>query len=264
LPFIELYIERIENKSFEKNNFDLVHCSHTIEHLADPVEVLKEIWSSMKPDGLMFLEVPNLDFISNKDVVEEFFIDKHLYHYSSKCFEELLYITGYDILKRNVDVENLTYLVTPNKKIKDVNSIKGIECDDSSDIVCNRVSAYAKNLELAEKNLNSVSKTILSYLPKKVVIWGAGRLFDLLFKYGELNTDSLHGLIDANLGDYISHVHNIPILPPTSLSELHPDIIVIASRTYFTEIKEYILENSDWPVQIIGLMDLIEEAQNES
>jgi 2-polyprenyl-3-methyl-5-hydroxy-6-metoxy-1,4-benzoquinol methylase len=264
LPFIELHIERIENMSFRENTFDLVHCSHTVEHLADPVEVLKKIWSSIKPDGLMFLEVPNLDFINNKDVVEEFFIDKHLYHYSAKCFEELLYITGYEILKKSFDTENLTYLVTPNNKIKDVNSINGFECDDSRDLVCKRISTYAENLELAEKYLNSVSKTILSYSPKKVVIWGAGRLFDLLFKYGELEAGSLHGLIDANLGDYISHAHDMPILPPSSLSKLQPDIVVIASRTYFAEIKKYILENSDVPVQIVGLMDLLEEVQNES
>ncbi len=41
------------------NSFDVVTMFHTIEHLPDPVKVLREMHRILKPDGLIFLETPN-------------------------------------------------------------------------------------------------------------------------------------------------------------------------------------------------------------
>ncbi len=48
-----------ESVTLPKNWFDAVFLIHTLEHLDDPVLVLKRIKSWLKPDGRLFLAVPN-------------------------------------------------------------------------------------------------------------------------------------------------------------------------------------------------------------
>ena len=39
--------------------FDLVICSHVLEHLANPLDTLKELIGAVKSDGFIYIEVPN-------------------------------------------------------------------------------------------------------------------------------------------------------------------------------------------------------------
>ncbi|MBN2005341.1 MAG: class I SAM-dependent methyltransferase [Anaerolineae bacterium] len=38
--------------------FDVVICSHVLEHLADPLEIVQQLRVRLKPDGVMYAEVP--------------------------------------------------------------------------------------------------------------------------------------------------------------------------------------------------------------
>jgi SAM-dependent methyltransferase len=40
-------------------SFDVVHMSHVLEHVPDPVRVLEEVRRVLKPDGRVIIEVPN-------------------------------------------------------------------------------------------------------------------------------------------------------------------------------------------------------------
>jgi 2-polyprenyl-3-methyl-5-hydroxy-6-metoxy-1,4-benzoquinol methylase len=42
-------------------SFDAITLSHVIEHLYDPMEVLRQCWSLLKPGGSIWLETPNTD-----------------------------------------------------------------------------------------------------------------------------------------------------------------------------------------------------------
>ncbi|MFH1314600.1 MAG: methyltransferase domain-containing protein [Candidatus Eisenbacteria bacterium] len=44
---------------FGDGSFDLVHLSHTLEHLMDPGAVLSEAYRVLKPEGLLMASVPN-------------------------------------------------------------------------------------------------------------------------------------------------------------------------------------------------------------
>lgn len=46
--------------------YDLVYCSHTIEHIPNPADWLEKFKQVMKPDGLLCLEVPNMQSIDRK------------------------------------------------------------------------------------------------------------------------------------------------------------------------------------------------------
>ena len=79
---INLINERVENFKFPSAKYDLVYCSHTIEHLSAPLQMLSNLRQAVSPNSICFFEVPNLDIIGKDDLLEEFFIDKHLFHLS--------------------------------------------------------------------------------------------------------------------------------------------------------------------------------------
>src|SRR5437870_4764056 len=76
-------LPRIENANLPAAHFDIVHSCHTIEHLGHALCVLQDHHRILKPGGLMVMDAPNVDLIGGPDILEEWFIDKHLYHYSS-------------------------------------------------------------------------------------------------------------------------------------------------------------------------------------
>lgn len=46
------------NISFEENSFDIVLCSHVLEHIPDDITAMKEIFRVLKPGGWAILQVP--------------------------------------------------------------------------------------------------------------------------------------------------------------------------------------------------------------
>lgn len=48
-----------EKAKFSSNFFDLVIMNHTLEHLDNPVLVLKKIYKILKPKGILLVDVPN-------------------------------------------------------------------------------------------------------------------------------------------------------------------------------------------------------------
>lgn len=62
---------KIENTFFEKaklpkDYFDLVIMNHTLEHLADPVGILKRIYTVLKKGGLVYIDVPNAGGVASR------------------------------------------------------------------------------------------------------------------------------------------------------------------------------------------------------
>ena len=84
LPRTELIQARIEDVALADASFDIVHSCHTIEHLAHPFAALKDHARVLKPGGLLVLDAPNIALIGGDDILEEWFIDKHLYHFSAR------------------------------------------------------------------------------------------------------------------------------------------------------------------------------------
>ena len=57
------YFEKSDLKS---NFFDMVILNHVLEHLDDPIEVLKKVYKVLKKGGIVFVDVPNFGGLSSK------------------------------------------------------------------------------------------------------------------------------------------------------------------------------------------------------
>jgi len=50
--------EDITNISFKDNSFDIIFCSHVLEHIEEDRKAMKELYRVLKPKGFAILQVP--------------------------------------------------------------------------------------------------------------------------------------------------------------------------------------------------------------
>lgn len=98
-----VYSKSIETIGFE-NEFDLVVMFHTLEHVSDPMSVLRAIHTSLKEGGVFMGEVPNQDDwrikIFDNEIVKRFHYDPfHNYYFSPKTLTSYLKKCGFRDVK---------------------------------------------------------------------------------------------------------------------------------------------------------------------
>jgi len=110
----DLYDEDVDDKSdiqnmhiYEENRFDLVICSHVLEHVPDDRKALSEINRILKPGGRCLLLVPialgnhvydeDLSQISKAEREKRFGQDDHLRLYTKPVFESRIQEAGFEL-----------------------------------------------------------------------------------------------------------------------------------------------------------------------
>lgn len=87
---------------FYKTNqkkFNVLMMHHVFEHFTDPAEKLAQFKNLLLPDGVVYIEVPDVTSFSKP--VNVFFDYLHPFNYSPKTLKELVYKNGYKIVKVN-------------------------------------------------------------------------------------------------------------------------------------------------------------------
>jgi SAM-dependent methyltransferase len=234
LPRTQTIHARIEDAALETGRFDIVHSCHTIEHLAHPAQTLADHWRVLKPNGLLVLDAPNIAFLDADDVVEEWFIDKHLTHFSARTLMRMVEAAGFAIIDAPdlSDRENLLIVAQKSTAGHPAVRADAKEVAEAERLIAAYGAARARNLAA----LTFAAMEIANMAPKRVAIWGAGRLFDSLVVHGGLATSALSLLVDTHLVNYTQERHGYPLSGPTALEQAKPDVIIIMSRAFSEEI----------------------------
>jgi len=89
---IKFYNKKVEDIKFDENFFDVITLNHVLEHLADPIMVLKKINKFLKPEGVLIVHVPTSNSFNIK-VFRRFCqsVDspRHLYLYNPTNIKEI-------------------------------------------------------------------------------------------------------------------------------------------------------------------------------
>ena len=96
---------------------DIATSFDVLEHVENPLEFLKEIYSSLAKDGVMYLMTPNSNEILNDIPIEEFkkfnYRTAHYYYFCESSIERLLKLAGFKNFKvsfhHKYDISNLIY-----------------------------------------------------------------------------------------------------------------------------------------------------------
>lgn len=237
LPKLNLLKKRYEKVKLPANHFDFIFCSHTLEHADSAQEMLMSLVQQAKMGGYIFLEVPNVEIIGESDIVEEFFIDKHTFHFHPDVLLPYLGKCGFKIVANKTDVSNITLLCQKNKEIK-----QPVIVSTNSKLAKEQeklISEYIKTLATNRNKLKAISAKLYEFMGRqKVVFWGAGRIFDALVRYGELKTDRLAGLIDSFLSKQVPEFHGVKVSAPNILRMIEPQVVVILAKSSALAIEK--------------------------
>jgi len=259
LPRTELTVSRIEDAALETGRFDVVHSCHTIEHVAHAQSVLDDHWRVLKPGGLLVIDAPSTEILGADDIVEEWFIDKHLYHFSARTLTRMLQAASFEILEGPDKKDNANLLIVARKSQKKIlaTAIDRAEVENAEHFMALYQGTRARNLMA----LTSVATAIASMSPKRVAMWGAGRLFDSLVIHGQFDTTNLALLIDAHLKPHVGERHGCALSTPDDLPSANPDVVVVMSRGFAGEIADHAKKLAP-KAQVLLYSDLLAAARN--
>src|SRR5206468_10001727 len=90
--------------------FDLVHCSHVLEHLPPTAKLMAEIWRVLKPGGRLFIECPHFSW------VEAYRHPEHCHLFSLGSFDYFcgqpeFYGCDYRMLEKEIFFDDISYIL---------------------------------------------------------------------------------------------------------------------------------------------------------
>ncbi|GEM_PF-1763385 len=225
---------KFENVELD-TKFDFIYCCHTLEHIDSLQIFLKNCHKIMNKESYLFIEVPNTAVILyDKNIVEEFFIDKHTLHFIPETLLNVFSNSGFEVVKKNIDPYNISVLFRKTKNYPSIFSAKEIVKKEKD-----AIEIYQKILKTNRFILKKICEEKLNpFLERqKVAFWGASRIFDALIKYGKINKNYVHILVDQFISQILKEVHGISIYEPLWLKIYEPQVILVLARSSSNKIE---------------------------
>ncbi len=99
--------KNFQEANFNNNYFDAITMIEVIEHLDDPVHILKKIFQKLKKGGLFVIQTANMNGMQAKKQKENYhyFLPGHLFYFSKKNLVEELKKIGFKKVKVFIPVE---------------------------------------------------------------------------------------------------------------------------------------------------------------
>jgi len=141
---IDVKNSTLEDANFDPRSFDVIILLHVLEHLTDPLETLQEANRILKDDGIMVIDVPNVNMLGPKvrelfynDVTksydEGFFKLPHLNFFSPDTLTRMCKEAGFEVvsLKSRLIMKYLAKILKAGKADKQMSkSIRKAELEN--------------------------------------------------------------------------------------------------------------------------------------
>jgi len=189
-------------KAYHKK-YSLVVCNNFLEHQPQTKNYLSCLRNLVSDDGVIYISVPNVDYLLEKNCLYEFVAD-HLVYFTEKTLRKALEINGFSILesyKKN-NGNDLVVIGKPESRINIDGAI-----DTVSDIV------------------KSIQKEVNNY--KNVAIWSAGHRALALMAMAKL--EKIKYVIDSatfKQGKFTPILHK-KIISPEDFINIKCDLLII-------------------------------------
>jgi 2-polyprenyl-3-methyl-5-hydroxy-6-metoxy-1,4-benzoquinol methylase len=98
---VDIALGTLEENRFEDGSFSVVHFSHVIEHVPDPVGMLREVRRILTADGMALITTPNINGLQARLFGSRWrsAIADHLTLFTRRTLRRMLEATGFRVLK---------------------------------------------------------------------------------------------------------------------------------------------------------------------
>lgn len=222
----ELVHTKYEDFEPGKKKYEFIYCCQTLEHVDDPFFFLKKIKSELSKGGIALIDVPNIAAINYIHLIEEFFIDKHVFHFSEESMKNYFSKVGLHLVSEHIDKFNMTFLL---KKMDNLNQIKPTKNFNKT---TKEIKDYELRIKKNRKKLKLVVEKIINPLLRrqKCAFWGISKIFNTLCSYGNLQRNKEMILFDT----YLHDKYELPFLKiyhPSYIKIFEPQVIFILANS---------------------------------
>lgn len=106
---------------FPDNTFDAITANHVLEHIHDPLSLLKECRRILKPGGTLVVTCPNAKSLGHKlfkDACYHLDPPRHLYSFTNAALKAIAEKAGLKVLSTRSTINAARYIYTTSKEIE--------------------------------------------------------------------------------------------------------------------------------------------------
>jgi 2-polyprenyl-3-methyl-5-hydroxy-6-metoxy-1,4-benzoquinol methylase len=100
LDVLNIKIEEIDSYLDTNEKFDLIYLNQVLEHLSNPIKVLKILKKYLKTDGYLFIAVPNFNF---EGIIVKTFSPIHTHSFTTNGLYSAVKFIGFELSKNYSD-----------------------------------------------------------------------------------------------------------------------------------------------------------------
>ena len=240
---------------FEKFNInekvDLITMFHVLEHLPNPLETLKRLHEIADENTALLIEVPIIENGATNDVCG-FLSALHLTHFSRNSFQNILLLSGWEIIKLEEQKDyNGCRILAKKGIIQELSKLNPFEFSLPFQYLASWYSAVNE----LENKLREIPQN------SKCVIWGGGMHLEFLYQMTSLfRGEHQFIIIDIDTLKQYKKWRGIDIYPPQILETIiNDDSIVYIPSSYkgHDAIVRNLLAQGVKQTSIITLYDYI-------
>ncbi len=268
MPQATLHAGLFDEAWAERNHtgpFDLVIITSVLEHMPQPLEVLRAIRGCLAPDGRVFIVVPDLAFYTPtwqipKEKRDQYGCSQLLFFYRDifLCYAQHINHFSGPSLTRYLGALGLRTVQVANVGNIWISAGPGEAGDDSFEYP-DLVEYHREMMDHYERMLQAMRSAMLAKLGgRKLVCYGAGRDFGyFLDVFRPLGIDPVAVADDRVAGPV---VHGVSCIKPGDLAALSPDVCLATSFDYEDQIAAKARAILPPSVEVLTLTGLIYES----
>jgi len=204
--------------------YSLVVCNNFLEHQPQTHAFIKCIHSLLNDDGVVYISVPNLDYLLQKSCLYEFVAD-HLVYFTESSLRLAFEMNSFEVLEQYQKNNGNDLVLVAKKK----NRLDLTQAKLSVDAIIESVKAVVSNA---------------SEGGKKIAIWGAGHRALALMAMADLH--EIFCVVDSasfKQGKYTPILHKKIISPDMFLAANCDLLIVMLPGNYSQQVIQFLHDN---------------------
>lgn len=240
----------------QQEYFDCIVLSGVLEHIRDLSHHLSLISSVLSENGLVFIEVPDVErFPGRPDAPFQEFSTEHINYFTDVSLTNLMRINGFAPVYSEKNIREQS----ASTSMPVISSIfcKSANIEDRTIVhdICSvkALGDYIRESSLVEDRIHA---TIERLVKEKisVIVWGVGTHTMHLMKSSQLREVNIKAFVDSNVNYQQRFLEGIPIISPDEIGVKNEPILV-STRVFQAEIVRAIRNDLKLNNEIITLYD---------